>query len=65
MASRLRRWHRYVCAGLVQGLTRVRTFSQDDAHIFCTLDQVQGEIVAFLDLVHEVYRTSASATCAS
>jgi threonyl-tRNA synthetase len=30
--------------------------SQDDAHIFCTLDQVQAEIVGFLDLVHAVYR---------
>src|SRR4029079_7415659 len=50
------RLHRYERAGVVQGLTRVRTFSQDDAHIFCTLDQVQGEMVAFLDLVHDVYR---------
>ena len=50
------RLHRYERAGVVQGLTRVRTFSQDDAHIFCTLDQMQGEIVAFLDLVHDVYR---------
>jgi threonyl-tRNA synthetase len=49
------RLHRYERAGVVQGLTRVRTFSQDDAHIFCTIDQVQGEIVAFLDLVHAVY----------
>jgi threonyl-tRNA synthetase len=50
------RLHRYERAGVVQGLTRVRTFSQDDAHIFCTLDQMQSEIVAFLDLVHDVYR---------
>jgi threonyl-tRNA synthetase len=50
------RLHRYERAGVVQGLTRVRTFSQDDAHIFCTIDQVQAEIVAFLDLVHDVYR---------
>jgi threonyl-tRNA synthetase len=50
------RLHRYERAGVVQGLTRVRTFAQDDAHIFCTLEQVQSEIVAFLDLVHSVYR---------
>jgi threonyl-tRNA synthetase len=50
------RLHRYERAGVVQGLTRVRTFSQDDAHIFCTLDQMQAEIVAFLELVHDVYR---------
>jgi threonyl-tRNA synthetase len=49
------RLHRYERAGVVQGLTRVRTFSQDDAHIFCTVDQLQGEIVAFLDLVQSVY----------
>jgi len=50
------RLHRYERAGVVQGLTRVRTFSQDDAHVFCTLDQMQAEIVAFLELVHDVYR---------
>ena len=50
------RLHRYERSGVVQGLTRVRTFAQDDAHIFCTLDQVQGEIGSFLDLVHDVYR---------
>ena len=50
------RLHRLERSGVVQGLTRVRTFAQDDAHIFCTLDQVQGEITAFLDLVYRVYQ---------
>lgn len=50
------RLHRFERSGVVQGLTRVRSFAQDDGHIFCTLDQVQGEIKSFLDLVHEVYR---------
>jgi len=50
------RLHRFERSGVVQGLTRVRTFSQDDAHIFCTLDQVQDEIKVFLDLVYEVYQ---------
>ncbi len=50
------RLHRFERSGVVQGLTRVRSFAQDDAHIFCTLDQVQGEITSFLDLVYEVYR---------
>lgn len=50
------RLHRFERSGVVQGLTRVRSFAQDDAHIFCTLDQVQGEIKSFLDLVYEVYR---------
>jgi threonyl-tRNA synthetase len=49
------RLHRFERSGVVQGLTRVRTFAQDDAHIFCTLDQVQSEIQAFLDLVYRVY----------
>ena len=49
------RLHRFERSGVVQGLTRVRTFAQDDAHIFCTLDQIQGEIQDFLDLVHRVY----------
>ena len=49
------RLHRYERSGVVQGLTRVRTFAQDDAHIFCALDQMQAEIGSFLDLVYEVY----------
>jgi len=53
------RLHRFERSGVVQGLTRVRTFAQDDAHIFCTLEQVQGEITAFLDLVDAVYRDFA------
>ncbi len=49
------RLHRYERSGVVQGLTRVRTFAQDDAHIFCTMEQVQGEIASFIDLVFRVY----------
>jgi len=49
------RLHRFERSGVTQGLTRVRTFSQDDAHIFCTPDQIQQEILGFLDLVHAVY----------
>jgi threonyl-tRNA synthetase len=50
------RLHRFERSGVTQGLTRVRTFAQDDGHIFCTLDQIQSEISAFLDLVQSVYR---------
>jgi len=50
------RLHRFERSGVVQGLTRVRTFAQDDAHIFCTLEQVQDEIKSFLDLVYDAYR---------
>ena len=50
------RLHRYERSGVVQGLTRVRTFAQDDAHIFCTMDQVQQEIIQFIDLVYGAYQ---------
>ena len=41
------RLHRYERGGVVHGLSRVRTFCQDDAHIFCTKEQVAGEIATF------------------
>jgi threonyl-tRNA synthetase len=53
------RLHRFERSGVTQGLTRVRTFCQDDAHIFCTLDQMQGEIGSFIDLVYAVYQDFA------
>lgn len=49
------RLHRYERSGVTQGLTRVRTFSQDDSHIFCTVDQMPAEMDRFIDLVDEVY----------
>jgi len=49
------RLHRYERGGVVHGLARVRSFCQDDAHIFCTTEQMQGEIQAFLKLLYEVY----------
>jgi threonyl-tRNA synthetase len=50
------RLHRYERGGVVHGLSRVRSFSQDDGHIFCTEDQVAGEIADFMKLLHEVYQ---------
>lgn len=50
------RLHRFERSGVTQGLTRVRTFCQDDAHIFCAMEQVQSEIESFIDLVYRVYR---------
>ncbi|MBI4412602.1 MAG: threonine--tRNA ligase [Deltaproteobacteria bacterium] len=50
------RLHRYERSGVTHGLTRVRTFSQDDAHIYCTRDQMAGEIQGFLRLIRLVYR---------
>ena len=49
------RLHRYERSGVVTGLTRVRTFSQDDAHIFCTPEQIESEITALFDFIFEVY----------
>ncbi len=49
------RLHRYERSGVVTGLTRVRTFSQDDAHIFCTPEQIDAEITALFDFVFEIY----------
>nr|BAL52432.1 threonyl-tRNA synthetase [uncultured Gammaproteobacteria bacterium] len=48
--------HRNEPSGTLHGLLRVRGFVQDDAHIFCTEDQVQDEVAAFIDLLFEVYR---------
>src|SRR5450432_1697904 len=50
------RLHRYERGGVVHGLARVRSFAQDDAHIFCAEDQVAAEIEKFIRLLHEVYR---------
>lgn len=47
--------HRNEPSGALHGLMRVRGFSQDDAHIFCTEDQIQAEVAAFIDLLYEVY----------
>ncbi len=47
--------HRNELSGALHGLMRVRGFTQDDAHIFCTEDQIQSEVSAFIDFLHEVY----------
>ncbi len=47
--------HRNEPSGSLHGLMRVRNFVQDDAHIFCTEDQIQIEVSNFIDLVFEVY----------
>jgi len=49
------RLHRYERSGVVTGLARVRSFSQDDAHIFCTPGQIEAEVRSLFDLVFEVY----------
>ena len=49
------RLHRDERSGVVTGLTRVRTFSQDDAHIFCTAEQIGKEIEKLFDFIFEIY----------
>ena len=48
--------HRYESSGSMHGLMRVRGFTQDDGHIFCTEDQLESECVAFLALLSSVYK---------
>ena len=48
--------HRYEPSGALHGLMRVRQFTQDDAHIFCTEDQITPETTSFCDLLLEVYK---------
>ncbi|MFM7786475.1 MAG: threonine--tRNA ligase, partial [Gammaproteobacteria bacterium] len=47
--------HRNEPSGSLHGLMRVRGFTQDDAHIFCTEAQIQSEVSSFIDLLHEIY----------
>jgi threonyl-tRNA synthetase len=47
--------HRHELSGVLHGLFRVRAFTQDDAHVFCTLDQVFDEVHAILDLTDRFY----------
>ena len=48
--------HRNEPSGALHGLMRVRAFTQDDAHIFCTEDQINAETVAFCELLQSVYQ---------
>lgn len=47
--------HRYEASGALAGLFRVRAFTQDDAHVFCTLDQLEDEINKLLGLFDKIY----------
>jgi len=51
------RLHRFERSGVTSGLTRVRSFSQDDAHIFCAPEQIEGEISSLIKMLREVYKT--------
>ncbi len=49
--------HRHEASGVMHGLFRVRQFTQDDAHIFCTPAQIESEVIGVINLTFEIYRT--------
>ncbi|MEM7047388.1 MAG: threonine--tRNA ligase [Pseudomonadota bacterium] len=48
--------HRYEPSGALHGLMRVRAFTQDDSHIFCTVEQMTQECIGIIDLVYDIYK---------
>lgn len=48
--------HRHEASGALSGLFRVRTFTQDDAHIFMTLDQIESEVIRLINFIDRMYR---------
>ena len=53
------RLHRFEQSGVLSGLTRVRSFAQDDAHIYCTPEQLDSELEQFVAMTQEVYKVFA------
>ena len=49
--------HRNEPSGTLHGIMRIRGFTQDDAHIFCTPEQVQEEVSACVQMVYDMYQT--------
>jgi len=49
--------HRHEASGVMHGLFRVRQFTIDDAHIFCTPEQIESEIIGVIELAFEIYQT--------
>ena len=47
--------HRNEASGALSGLTRVRRFQQDDAHVFCTVEQIEQEVTAIFDFFQHIY----------
>lgn len=48
--------HRHEASGVMHGLFRVRQFTQDDAHIYCTPEQIESEIIGVIELTFEIYQ---------
>jgi threonyl-tRNA synthetase len=51
------RLHRYERSGVISGLTRVRSFAQDDAHVFCTDEQIEDEVIDCVQTILSIYET--------
>jgi threonyl-tRNA synthetase len=49
--------HRHELSGVLSGLFRVRSFTQDDAHVFCTEEQLKDQIIELIELIDKVYKT--------
>ncbi|WP_345985890.1 threonine--tRNA ligase [Sulfurimonas sp. HSL-1656] len=49
--------HRHEMTGALHGLFRVREFTQDDAHIFCTAEQIEGQIIEIVDFIDKIMKT--------
>ncbi len=49
--------HRHELSGVLNGLFRVRVFTQDDAHVYCTEEQLENEIIKVIELAKEIYQT--------
>ncbi|MBW2981414.1 threonine--tRNA ligase [Candidatus Woesearchaeota archaeon] len=49
--------HRHELSGVLSGLFRVRVFTQDDAHVFCTEEQIKENVIEILDLIDRIYST--------
>lgn len=49
--------HRHELSGVLNGLFRVRTFTQDDSHIFCTKEQIKDEVIKVIRLIERMYKT--------
>jgi threonyl-tRNA synthetase len=56
------RLHRYERSGVTNGMLRVRSFSQDDAHVFLAEEQIEGEVLAAVEAITGIYRTLGFAT---
>ncbi|MCX5922550.1 MAG: threonine--tRNA ligase [Candidatus Dependentiae bacterium] len=48
--------HRHELSGVLHGMLRVRSFTQDDAHIYCTVEQIEQEVLNIIDMTYKIYK---------